>query len=74
MVDAIAQLIEDSIDTNEENFNLEKQLLDHALAMNYISEKDYYNSLEKLYKKYFKDKNLYMEDIPLAAKIISSGL
>lgn len=61
MVDAIAQLIEDSIDTNEENFNLEKQLLDHALAMNYISEKDYYNSLEKLYKKYFKDKNLYME-------------
>lgn len=61
MVDAIAQLIEDSIDTNEENFNLEKQFLDHALAMNYISEKDYYNSLEKLYKKYFKDKNLYME-------------
>ncbi len=61
MIDAIAQLIEGSIDTNEENFNLEKQLLDHALAMNYISEKDYYSSLEKLYQKYFKDKNLYME-------------
>lgn len=61
MIDAIQQLIQDSIDTHEENFNLEKQLLDHALAMNYISEEQYYSDLDKLYKKYFKDKNLYME-------------
>lgn len=61
MIDAIKDLIQDSIDTHEENFNLEKQLLDHALAMNYISEEQYYSDLDKLYKKYFKDKNLYME-------------
>lgn len=61
MIDAIKDLIQDSIDTNEENFNLEKSSLEHALAMNYISEEQYYSDLEKLYKRYFKDKNLYME-------------
>lgn len=60
-IEAIQQLIQDSIDTHEENFDLEKSLLDHALAMNYISEEEYYNSLEDLYKKYFKDKNMYTE-------------
>ena len=60
-VSAVTDLIEGSIDAHEENFNLEKGLLDHALAMNYISEEEYYNSLESLYKKYFKDKYIYME-------------
>ncbi len=60
-IEAIQQLIQDSIDTHEENFDLEKGLLDHALAMNYISEEEYYNSLEDLYKSYFKDKNMYTE-------------
>lgn len=60
-IESIKQLIDDSIDAHEENFNLEKSLLDHALSMNYISEEEYYDSLEKLYKSYFKDKNLYTE-------------
>lgn len=60
-VSAVTNLIEGSIDAHEENFNLEKGLLDHSLAMNYISEEEYYNSLESLYKKYFKDKYVYME-------------
>lgn len=61
MVDALANFVEGAIDTNEENFNLEKSFLDHALAMNYISEEEYYSELEKLYKSYFKDKYAYME-------------
>ena len=61
MVDALANFVEGAIDTNEENFNLEKSLLDHALSMNYISEEEYYSELEKLYQSYFKDKHAYME-------------
>lgn len=60
-VSSITTLIESSIDTHDENFNLDKSLLDHALAMNFISEKEYYASLEDLYKKYYKDKYIYME-------------
>lgn len=60
-VQAVTDLIHNSIDTHEENFNLEKKALDHALAMNYISEEEYYNSLESLYKTYFRDKNMYTE-------------
>lgn len=60
-VSAIKELIEGCIDANEENFNSEKALLDHALAMNYISEEEYYKSLDALTKKYFKAKNVYTE-------------
>ena len=60
-VQAVTDLIHNSIDTHEENFNLEKKALDHALAMNYISEEEYYDSLESLYKTYFRDKNMYTE-------------
>lgn len=60
-VEAVIQAIEGSISAHEENFDLEKSMLEHALAMNYISEEEYYKSLEDLYKSYFADKNMYTE-------------
>ena len=60
-VDAITTLMKALVEANEENFNLEKKLLEHALKMNYIDEKEYYASLEALYKKHFQDKYIYME-------------
>lgn len=62
LADAVGGLIENIIDTNSSNFDLQKKLLQHQLEMNYITEKEYYERLEKLYKTYYKSKAVYTDE------------
>lgn len=62
LADAVGSLIENIIDTNSSNFDLQKKLLKHHLEMNYITEKEYYERLEKLYKTYYKSKAVYTDE------------
>lgn len=43
-------------------FEKEYNALKHQLAMNYITQKDYTDSLEALYKKYFADRTKYLDN------------
>ena len=49
-------------DAWKEAFEEEKKLLDHNLAMEYITQREYYDSLEKLNNKYFKDRKKYLDE------------
>lgn len=60
-VNSTKELLEGLIDANESSYNREKSLIDHQLAMNYITEDEYYKKLEDLYKTHFADKYIYME-------------
>ena len=62
IADAINDLVNGIVDANSSNFDLQKNLLDHALEMNYISEKEYYDRLENLYKTYYKSKSVYLDE------------
>lgn len=44
------------------SFNDELDLLEHKLNMNKISERDYTNELEKLYKKYFANRKDFLDE------------
>lgn len=62
VVEAFESLVNGLVEANSSNFDLEKNLLQHALSMNYISEEDYYKQLESLYKSYYGAKYVYLEE------------
>ena len=62
LADAIGNLVEGIIDANSSNFDLQKKMLNHWLDMNYISEKEYYEKLKKLYTTYYKSKSIYLDE------------
>lgn len=49
-------------DKNKEAFDKAKADLDHKRAMNLISEKQYLDALEKLYKKHFSNRSKYLAE------------
>lgn len=49
-------------DTWKEEFEKQYSLLKHSLNMNEITEKEYTDRLEILYKKYFSDKTKYLDE------------
>ena len=62
LADAIGNLVQGIIDANSSNFDLQKGLLKHQLEMNYITEKEYYDKLRKLYQTYYKSKSVYLDE------------
>lgn len=52
----------DSKDPIKEAFEKQYKALQHQLAMNEISEAEYLNKLEILYKKYFSNKKKYLDE------------
>lgn len=51
-----------SEDAWKKAFEQEKALLDHNLAMNYISQRGYYDQLDSLNKKYFANRSQYLDE------------
>lgn len=51
-----------SEDAWKKAFEQEKALLDHNLAMNYISQRGYYDQLDALNKKYFANRSQYLDE------------
>ena len=49
-------------DTWKEAFETQYKELQHSLKMDYITEEEYTNQLEALYKKYFSNKTKYSEE------------
>ena len=62
LADALGDLVEGIIEANSSNFDLQKKQLQHQLDMNYITEEEYYEKLEKLYKTYYKSKSIYLDE------------
>lgn len=62
LADAVNDLVTGLIDANSSNFDLQKNLLSHALKMNYITEEEYYKKLEDLYTTYYKSKEIYLDE------------
>lgn len=60
-------------DTWLKAFNDELEALKHKRAMNIISEKDYYNQLEALNKKYFANREKYLSEYWKYEEEIFSG-
>lgn len=61
MASAATDLLQGLIDANEHSFDRYYKNLQHELKMNYITEAEYTDRLNKLYKRYFKDKYIYLE-------------
>lgn len=66
-----------SSSTKNEAFNNDYNNLKHQLEMDYISEKEYYNKLEQLYKKHFtkgsEEWNKYEEEVYKGRKNLMEG-
>ncbi len=50
------------VDTNKEAFEKQKAIYDRQLALNIITEREYTDKLEVLYKKHFSDKTKYLDE------------
>lgn len=63
-----------SIDTWKEAFQAEYNLLKHNLEMEYITEEQYYNSLNALNQKYFAGKSEYLDEYRQYEEEVYKGL
>lgn len=61
MASAATDLLQGLIDANEHSFDRYYKNLQHQLKMNYITEAEYNDKLDKLYKRYFKDRYIYLD-------------
>jgi len=61
MASAATDLLQGLIDANEHSFDRYYKNLQHQLKMNYITEAEYTDQLDKLYKRYFKDRYIYLD-------------
>lgn len=64
----------DSKDAWKEAFNEELETLKHQLAMNQITEAQYYNSLNRLNQKYFANKKEYLSEYRQYEEEVYKGL
>lgn len=65
---------EEQINLIKEAFDKEKSDLDHLLAMEAITQEDYYNKLYDLNKQYFKDKEDFLDEYRQYEEEIYKGL
>lgn len=61
-------------DPTKEAFSKDLNSLKHNLEMDYITQKEYYDSLEVLNNKYFKDKPKYLDDYRKNQEELYKGL
>lgn len=61
MASAATDLLQGLIDANEHSFDRYYKNLQHELKMNYITEQQYTDRLDALYKKYFRDRYIYLD-------------
>ena len=61
MASAATDLLQGLIDANEHSFDRYYKNLQHELKMNYITEQQYTEKLDALYKRYFRDRYIYLD-------------